>query len=69
MKTDERFFAAPVITKANDDNSVLLELVNTTCSKVSLQPGNKVMHLQPFESIVDDLVQTHWRFQVRTSFR
>ncbi len=48
---------APVVTNANDDNSVLLELVNTTRSKVSLQPGTKVMHLQSFDAIVDDSVQ------------
>ena len=30
VKTDERVLAAPVITKADDDNFVYPELVNTT---------------------------------------
>eukprot|EP00794_Sanderia_malayensis_P011340 gene11340-biopygen9039 len=67
VKTDERVLVAPVVTKADDDNSVLLELVNTTCSKVSLQPGTKVMHLQPFDAIVDDSVQTMVEGQQNTA--
>ena len=30
MKTDERVLAAPMITKADDENFCYLELVNTT---------------------------------------
>eukprot|EP00794_Sanderia_malayensis_P003906 gene3906-biopygen3342 len=67
VKTDERVLVAPVVTKADDDNSVLLELVNTTRSKVSLQPGTKVMHLQPFDAIVDDSVQTMVEGQQNTA--
>ena len=58
VKTDERVLAAPVVTKADDSNSVWLKLVNTTRSNVSLQPGTKVMYLQPFNDLVDDSVQT-----------
>eukprot|EP00112_Aurelia_sp_Birch-Aquarium-sp1_P012429 Seg2613.2 transcript_id=Seg2613.2/GoldUCD/mRNA.D3Y31 product="Transposon Ty3-G Gag-Pol polyprotein" protein_id=Seg2613.2/GoldUCD/D3Y31 len=58
VKTDERVLAAPVVTKADDSNSVWLELVNTTRSDVSLQPGTKVMYLQPFNDLVDNSVQT-----------
>ena len=47
VKTDERVLVAPVITKVNGNNSVWLELVNTTRSPVILQPGTKVQHLQP----------------------
>ena len=67
VKTDEPVLVAPVVTKANDDNSVLLELVNTTRSKVSLQPGTKVMHLQPFDAMVDDSVQTMVEGQQNTA--
>ena len=58
VKTDERVLAAPVITKADNDNFVYLELVNTTRSNVSLQPGTKVMHLLPVNEIVNDAVQS-----------
>ena len=58
VKTDECILAAPVIAKADDDDSVYLELVNTTRSKVSLQPGTKVMHLLPVNELVDDTVQS-----------
>eukprot|EP00794_Sanderia_malayensis_P018581 gene18581-biopygen15656 len=67
VKTDEHVLVAPVVTKADDDNSVLLELVNTTRSKVSLQPGTNVMHLQPFDAIVDDSVQTMVEGQQNTA--
>jgi len=58
VKTDERVLAAPVITKADDDSFVYPELVNTTRSKVSLQPGKKVMHLLSINEIVNDAVQS-----------
>ena len=58
VKTDERILAAPVITKAGDDDSVYLELVNTTQSKISLQSGTKVMHLLPVNELVDDTVHS-----------
>ena len=58
VKTDEQVLAAPVVTKADDSNSVWLELVNTTRSNVSLQPGTKVIYLQPFNDLVDDSVHT-----------
>ncbi len=54
VKTDERVIVAPVVTKADDsNNSVWIELSNTTRSKLSLQPGTKVMSLKPFVSEVN----------------
>ena len=44
VKTDERVLVAPVITKVDGNNSVWLELVNTTRSPVILQSGTKVQH-------------------------
>ena len=58
MKTDERVLAALVITKADYENFVYLELVNTTQSNVSLQPGTKVMHLLPVNEIANNAVQS-----------
>ena len=53
VTADGRVLVAPVVTEADSNNSVLIELVNTTRSTVSLQPGTKVMHLQPFISDVN----------------
>eukprot|EP00794_Sanderia_malayensis_P005886 gene5886-biopygen4888 len=53
VKTDERVLVAPIVTKADSDNFVWVEVANTTCSTVSLQPGTKLMHLQPFLSDVN----------------
>eukprot|EP00795_Rhopilema_esculentum_P005376 gene5376-551_t len=55
VKTDERVMFAPVVTKADINDSVLIELVNTTRSEVSLQPGTKLVHLQPFVSEVNSV--------------
>eukprot|EP00795_Rhopilema_esculentum_P005390 gene5390-558_t len=55
VKTDERVMVAPVVTKADLNDSVLIELVNTTRSEVSLQPGTKLVHLQPFVSEVNSV--------------
>ena len=53
VRADDRVLVAPVVTEADSNNSVLIELANTTRSAVSLQPGTKVMHLQPFISDVN----------------
>ena len=53
VKTDERVMVAPIVTEADSNDSVLIELVNTTRSEVSLQPGTKLAHLQPFVSEVN----------------
>ena len=53
VKTDERVMVAPVVTEADSNDSVLIELVNTTRSEVSLQPGTKLVQLQPFVSEVN----------------
>ena len=55
VKTDERVMVAPVVTKADFNDCVLIELVNTTRSEVSLQPGTKLVHLQPFVSEVNSV--------------
>ena len=55
VKTDERILVAPVVTQVDSNNFVWIELVNTTRSTVSLQPGTKLMHLQPFESGVNTI--------------
>ena len=43
VKTNERVMVAPLVTEADSNDSVLIELVNTTRSKVSLQPGPKLV--------------------------
>ncbi len=55
VKTDERVMVAPFVTEADSNNSVLIELVNTTRSEISLQPGTKLVHLQPFVSEVNSV--------------
>ena len=47
VKTDECVMVAPLVAEADSNYSVLIELVNTICSKVSLQPGTKLVQLQP----------------------
>ena len=59
VRADERVLVAPVVTEADSNNSVLIELVNTTRSTVTLQPGTKVMHLQPFIAEVDTIQEEY----------
>ena len=50
---------APVVTEADSSNYVLIELVNMTRGAVSIQPGTKVMHLQPFVAEVSPIQEEY----------
>jgi len=52
VKTDEHVMVAPIDTEADSNDSLPIELANTSHRAVSLQPATKLVHLQPFVSKV-----------------